>query len=470
MKGIGGGDFVVKKNAKSGKTYAKVIGGVSTGTGRGKALSNHKNSNHLTYDNSFGRVGGGAYRSGKLRSTKLFSESGKRAFGTKTGAGFAGRPNTGLALIESFHRYKQYKALMKYKKHGRYGDYSGRGLYYPRHYHHCYGGCYGGSYCDFGICRCYEGSFAIHGSCWNSWNDYATTKQADSNSFVKYDPFLSCSSNQTCQEIGMNLICSDKSEKCECREDMKWNSDDLECQIYIDVDCSIFGENTDPKSLMSGEEKGQVSSEGKTAEEVQLKEDLNPSWDDCVDDEAGGIKAGLCMDSIIQSTVFPNSTIHTCKIEGVKELIEGVKVENGTKVDNTCHLPTYPYSYNLDTFESNDCTNYDYIKFCPKTCNKCKEKWSGEYGGLDVEGIILPSYNVTEDDNGDLSFNITEITPNQTLSTSYLIDLDLNQTQPMDVKKYFCIEINAISVKYSEPDRIASFKRQVNCKLHQFSY
>ena len=155
----------------------------------------------------------------------------------------------------------------------------------------------------------------------------------------------------------MNLICSDKSEKCECREDMKWNSDDLECQIYIDVDCSIFGENTDPKSLMSGEEKGQVSSEGKTAEEVQLKEDLNPSWDDCVDDEAGGIKAGLCMDSIIQSTVFPNSTIHTCKIEGVKELIEGVKVENGTKVDNTCHLPTYPYSYNLDTFESNDCKN-----------------------------------------------------------------------------------------------------------------
>lgn len=34
----------------------------------------------------------------------------------------------------------------------------------------------------------------------------------------------------------MNMIC--KEGKCACRDDMKWNSEGLECQIYIDVNCT----------------------------------------------------------------------------------------------------------------------------------------------------------------------------------------------------------------------------------------
>ena len=42
----------------------------------------------------------------------------------------------------------------------------------------------------------------------------------------------------------MNMICgrttkkSDVNKKCKCRENMKWNPDVLECQIFIDVNCS----------------------------------------------------------------------------------------------------------------------------------------------------------------------------------------------------------------------------------------
>ena len=42
----------------------------------------------------------------------------------------------------------------------------------------------------------------------------------------------------------MNMICgrtpkkSDDKRKCKCRENMKWNPDVLECQIFIDVNCS----------------------------------------------------------------------------------------------------------------------------------------------------------------------------------------------------------------------------------------
>ena len=41
----------------------------------------------------------------------------------------------------------------------------------------------------------------------------------------------------------MNMFCSMSTKKCECRENMRWNTDVLECQIYIDVDCSEETEN-----------------------------------------------------------------------------------------------------------------------------------------------------------------------------------------------------------------------------------
>ena len=89
-----------------------------------------------------------------------------------------------------------------------------------------------------------------------------------------------------------------------------------------------------------------------------------------------------------------------------------------------------------------------------KTCKACKQKWSAEYGGLDVDGVILPSYNVTEAGNGTFTLNLTDLSPEETLSTSYLTKLDLTKTKSIAVKKEFCVELNALSLKYSEPKRL----------------
>ena len=49
-----------------------------------------------------------------------------------------------------------------------------------------------------------------------------------------------CNSSIECHTIDMNLVCSNETSKCECRDDMRWSKENIECQVYIAVDCSIF--------------------------------------------------------------------------------------------------------------------------------------------------------------------------------------------------------------------------------------
>ena len=54
--------------------------------------------------------------------------------------------------------------------------------------------------------------------------------------------------------LDMNLICNTNLTtqgtvgKCECRRDMRWNSEQGECQIYLDVDCSKITYDTKPSA------------------------------------------------------------------------------------------------------------------------------------------------------------------------------------------------------------------------------
>ena len=65
--------------------------------------------------------------------------------------------------------------------------------------------------------------------------------------------------HKICMNIDMNSICSTQTSKCECREDMKWNNETLECQVYMDVDCSNLdsGKETD-KEILSTTAKPEV--------------------------------------------------------------------------------------------------------------------------------------------------------------------------------------------------------------------
>ena len=93
------------------------VAGVSRGVGGGGWIAPKSSSRpkQFNFDNSFGRYGGGRELYGRHRSMKLFGESGTNSFGVGTGVGFAGRAHSGLASMEAYHRYKQYKSMMKYK-------------------------------------------------------------------------------------------------------------------------------------------------------------------------------------------------------------------------------------------------------------------------------------------------------------------------------------------------------------------
>ena len=112
----------------------------------------------------------------------------------------------------------------------------------------------------------------------------------------------------------------------------------------------------------------------------------------------------------------------------------------------------------------NGCNDDRFKKYCPKTCNVCKQKWKAEYGGLDFDGVRLPSYNLTEAENGTFTLNLTDLSPEETLSSSYLTKLDLIKTKPIAVKKEFCVELKALSVKYSEPERLDAFLKKERLK------
>ena len=43
-------------------------------------------------------------------------------------------------------------------------------------------------------------------------------------------------------------LCQGTVGKCECRRDMRWNSAEGECQIFLDVDCSRITYDTRPST------------------------------------------------------------------------------------------------------------------------------------------------------------------------------------------------------------------------------
>ena len=98
----------------------------------------------------------------------------------------------------------------------------------------CIGTCPTNAYCDYGICRCRSGFDSRYGLCWETlddfnWNHPMWTHREKPG----FDPHIECTEHEFCQVSDMNLICDFESKSCQCREDMKWNSEALECQIFI---------------------------------------------------------------------------------------------------------------------------------------------------------------------------------------------------------------------------------------------
>ena len=164
--------------------------------------------------------------------------------GLGVGAGFVGGAALGaagtVATMGVYHRYNKYRELVKGLDSDYYDEY-----YYGNN---CFGGCPSNAHCEWGFCECNRGYERRFGSCVRDWD----SAHPRANNF---DPFKSCSEESTCQMMDMNLICNKNmttsgERRCECRQDMKWNKEAGECQLYIDVDCSSIWYDTKPSPVI----------------------------------------------------------------------------------------------------------------------------------------------------------------------------------------------------------------------------
>merc|ERR1712013_511801 len=225
-RGLGGGGFVAPKpisrgtySAPGGKTFGSATPGHGTNWGT-----------------SF-PSGVGKYKSKGIS---------KKALGLGIGAGFIGGAALGvagaMATASVYQRYHEYQRMMYM---GGYGG--GYNMGYSSNFYNrnrCMYGCPANSFCQFGSCECNPGLTKSMGACYPD-NQSPPPRASD------FQPFRDCTSTSTCAAIDMNLICNTNltmggQGKCQCRTDMRWNTEARECQIYMDVDCSDITYDTPP--------------------------------------------------------------------------------------------------------------------------------------------------------------------------------------------------------------------------------
>ena len=196
---IGGGGFVNPKATSYGSSYGAKNTYSYKSPGYGTKFG-------TSFPGGVGKYGG-----------KGFS---KKALGLGVGAGFIGGAALGVAgtaaTMGVYHRYMQYRFLT--------GGWGYNPYYYNHYYYgnHCWGGCPWNAHCEWSFCECNQGYVKRYGHC----------QREDENPTPRpggFDPFKTCDKNSTCLEMDLNLICNTNLTiqnvgKCECRENMRWNT------------------------------------------------------------------------------------------------------------------------------------------------------------------------------------------------------------------------------------------------------
>jgi len=261
---IGGGGFV---NPKPASNAGGLGGGNKQPIGGGGFVNPNKNSygsygTRYGTGSSFGGTPQYSYKSpgyGTNFGTSFPGGVGKyggkgfskKALGLGVGAGFLGGVALGAAGTAAtygvYHRYNQYRYMMMMGGYG-YGGYHGYGYHHGHYNTQCFGGCPYAAHCEWGFCECNRGYEKRYGRCEQDWSNQRGRPD-------NFDPFVECMDSSTCQRMDMNLICNTNltlqaGGKCECRSDMKWNTQSSECQLYIDVDCSSITYDTKPSPVI----------------------------------------------------------------------------------------------------------------------------------------------------------------------------------------------------------------------------
>jgi len=259
-----GGGFAQPRPSYGSGSYGSK--GALGGLGALGALGAAKSFKSPGYGTNFGtKFTGGTGKYGG----KGFS---KKALGLGVGAGFLGGAALGtagaVASMGVYHRYWEFKRMLYMNSHNG-NDWNN--AYYRQNYlgGSCFGGCYGNSFCRFGFCECLPGFNKFFGSCYP--NGQNPNRPA-------VDPFGQCQNNQDCQRTDINLVCNTNitvqaGGRCECRETMKWNDATLECQFYLDVDCSKITYETPASPVV-------LAAANKTLDEIKLNNITAPELSD----------------------------------------------------------------------------------------------------------------------------------------------------------------------------------------------
>merc|ERR1712172_453808 len=102
----------------------------------------------------------------------------------------------------------------------------------------CYSGCPANTTCEWGICQCEDPDMV------QLWGECVPPDVVKRNGTLSEEEIegRACSSDSFCQEGDINALCFQGEEGeegvCQCRQEMQWNRAALECQVYIDADCS----------------------------------------------------------------------------------------------------------------------------------------------------------------------------------------------------------------------------------------
>jgi len=189
----------------------------------------------------------------------------KKMLGLGVGAGFLGGAALGvagtMASYSVYHKYQEFKRRM----HMLRPSFGFNEEYYRDNYqrNECQYGCPFNSHCEWGFCECNAGTTRRYGQCQADWSSVPNFTPRP----TTFDPFQPCSSTSTCATMDMNLICNTalttgQGGRCECRQDMKWNEQEGECQMYLDVDCSQFTYDTPPSAnILSAVSRAQANME-----------------------------------------------------------------------------------------------------------------------------------------------------------------------------------------------------------------
>jgi len=122
---------------------------------------------------------------------------------------------------------------------------------------------------------------AVHGACWKLHEgvieDAANFELRKERQYI--NPYKkSCSSHRHCHGVDINLFCRRDTMKCACRDALRWNLPERECQLFVPVSCPRIVNGT----LMEVSEEEEMREEEEKEDIEEIPQQVNRYGNDQV--------------------------------------------------------------------------------------------------------------------------------------------------------------------------------------------